>query len=176
MIVSTWLRSAALLAAFALPSLAAAQDYPTHPVMLEVAFTPGGPSDVLARIVGKKMEEILGQPFVIENRPGAGGNIGSDAIVHAEPDGYSLLMCTVSSGAINYSLYGSKMPYKPEDLAAAGLMLQVPNAIFVANSLPVKTLKDLVDYAKARPGKLNNGSSGPTSEMFGLGGNVSVRW
>jgi tripartite-type tricarboxylate transporter receptor subunit TctC len=97
---------------------------------------------------------------VVENRPGAGGNLGAEAVVKADPDGYTLLMATVSSAAINYSLYGTKMPYKPEDLAAVGLMMEVPNAIFVSNALPVKTLQELVDYARAHPGKLNNGSSG----------------
>jgi tripartite-type tricarboxylate transporter receptor subunit TctC len=97
---------------------------------------------------------------VVENRAGAGGNVGSDAVAKSEPDGYTLLMCTISSGAINYSLYGPRMPYKPEDLAGAGLMLKVPNAIFVTNGLPVRTLRELVDHVKARPGQLNNGSSG----------------
>ncbi|WP_043363754.1 tripartite tricarboxylate transporter substrate binding protein [Belnapia sp. F-4-1] len=149
---------AGLLAA---PAIARAQEtWPARPVRLVVPFTPAGTTDIAARILAERLTQRLGQNVVVENRPGAGGNIGSDAVVHADPDGYTLLMCTVSSGAINYSLYGAKMPYKPDALAGAGLMLQVPNAIFVTNSLPVKTLKELVDYVKARPGRLNNGSSG----------------
>jgi tripartite-type tricarboxylate transporter receptor subunit TctC len=85
--------------------------------------------------------------------------------VKSEPDGYTLLMCTISSGAINYSLYSHSMPYKPEDLAAVGLVVRVPNVIFVNNDLPVHTLKELVDYAKAHPGKLNNGSSGSGTSL-----------
>ncbi|WP_043340861.1 Bug family tripartite tricarboxylate transporter substrate binding protein [Belnapia moabensis] len=149
---------AGLLAA---PATVRAQEaWPARPVRLVVPFTPAGTTDIAARILAERLTQRLGQNVIVENRPGAGGNIGSDAVVHADPDGYTLLMCTVSSGAINYSLYGAKMPYKPDALAGAGLMLQVPNAIFVTNALPVKTLKELVDYVKARPGQLNNGSSG----------------
>ncbi len=147
---------AGLLAAPAL----AQEAWPLRTVRLVVPFTPAGTTDISARILAERLTQRLGQNVIVENRPGAGGNIGSDAVVKSDPDGYTLLMCTVSSGAINYSLYGSKMPYKPEELAAAGLMLQVPNSIFVTNALPVRTLRELVDYVKARPGQLNNGSSG----------------
>ncbi len=159
---ATLAAGAGLLAAPALaPRLSRAQEaWPARTVRLVVPFTPAGTTDIAARILAERLTQRLGQNVIVENRPGAGGNIGSDAVVKADPDGYTLLMCTVSSGAINYSLYGAKMPYKPEELAAAGLMLQVPNAIFVTNGLPVKTLKELVDYVKARPGQLNNGSSG----------------
>src|SRR6185437_5360477 len=101
----------AALVALALPVQAA--DYPSRPVMLVVAFTPGGPSDVLARIVGKKMEELLGQPFVIENKPGAGGNIAADFVAHAAHDGYTLLMGNNSILATNESLYKT-LTYSPE--------------------------------------------------------------
>ncbi|MDO9709574.1 Bug family tripartite tricarboxylate transporter substrate binding protein [Paracraurococcus lichenis] len=154
---STLAAGAALLAA---PAVRAQQGYPNRTVRLVVPFTPAGTTDIAARILAERLTQRLGQQVIVENRPGAGGNVGSDVVVKSEPDGYTLLMCTVSSGAINYSLYGAKMPYRPEELAGAGLMLQVPNAIFVTNGLPVKTLKELVDYAKARPGKLNHGSSG----------------
>ncbi|MFZ4407661.1 MAG: Bug family tripartite tricarboxylate transporter substrate binding protein [Paracraurococcus sp.] len=149
--------SAALLAA---PALRAQGAWPNRTIRLVVPFTPAGTTDIAARILAERLTHRLGQSVIVENRPGAGGNIGSDYVAKADPDGYTLLMGTVSSGAINYSLYGAKMPYRPEELAGAGLMLQVPNAIFVTNALPVKTLRELVDYAKARPGKLNNGSSG----------------
>jgi tripartite-type tricarboxylate transporter receptor subunit TctC len=106
---------------------------------------------------------------VVENRPGAGGNIGNDVVAKADADGHTLLMQTISGGAINYSLYGARMPVKPEDLAAVGLMLRVPNAIFVNPSLPVRTLRELVDYAKARPGQLNIGSSGAGTSLHMTG-------
>jgi tripartite-type tricarboxylate transporter receptor subunit TctC len=154
---ATLAAGASLLAA---PALHAQPAYPNRTIRLIVPFTPAGTTDIAARILAERLTQRLGQQVVVENRPGAGGNVGSDAVAKAEPDGYTLLMCTVSSSAINYSLYGARMPYKPEDLAGAGLVLKVPNAIFVTNSLPVRTLKELVDYVKARPGQLNNGSSG----------------
>ncbi len=156
-------RRAALIATaglLAAPAVHAQPGYPNRTIRLVVPFTPAGTTDIAARILAAGLSPRLGQQVVVENRPGAGGNVGSDVVAKAEPDGYSLLMCTVSSSAINYSLYGARMPYKSEDLAAAGLMLRVPNAIFVTNDLPVRTLRELVDYAKARPGRLNNGSSG----------------
>ena len=134
--------------------------YPNRTIRLVVPFTPAGTTDIAARILAERLTQRLGQLVVVDNRSGSGGNVGSDYVAKGEADGYTLLMCTISSGAINYSLYGPRMPYKPEDLAAAGLLLKVPNAIFVTNELPVRTLRDLVDYAKARPGKLNYGSSG----------------
>ena len=149
--------SATLLAS---PAVHAQDGYPNRTIRLVVPFTPAGTTDIAARILAERLTQGLGQQVVVENRPGAGGNVGSDVVAKAEPDGYTLLMCTVSSGAINYSLYGAKMPYKPEDFADIGLMMRVPNLIFVTNSLPVRTLKELVEHAKARPGELNNGSSG----------------
>ncbi len=134
--------------------------YPNRTIRLVVPFTPAGTTDIAARILAERLTQRLGQQVVVENRAGAGGNLGSDLVAKSEPDGYTLLMCTISSGAINYSLHGPRMPYRPEDLAGAGLMLKVPNAIFVTNSLPVRTLRELVDHVKARPGQLNNGSSG----------------
>ena len=162
--MSTLTRRSALIAGaglLAAPATLRAQDgYPNRTIRLIVPFTPAGTTDIAARILAERLTQRLGQQVVVENRPGAGGNVGSDAVVKSDPDGYTLLMCTVSSAAINYSLYGPRMPYRPGDLAGAGLMLQVPNVIFVANSLPVRTLRELVEYAKKNPGKLNNGSSG----------------
>jgi len=159
---TTLLAGAGLLAA---PAVRAQQGYPNRTIRLVVPFTPAGTTDIVARITAERLSARLGQQVVVENRAGAGGNVGSDMVVKSEPDGYTLLMCTVSSSGINYSLYGPKMPYKPEDLAAVGLVTQVPNVIFVTNSLPVRTLKELVDYAKARPGQLNNGSSGSGTSL-----------
>jgi len=150
---------------FAAPAVRAQGAWPNRTVRIIVPFTPAGTTDIAGRIIAERLTHRLGQNFIVENRPGAGGNIGSDAVVKSEADGDTLLLCTVSSGGINYSLYGSKMPYKPEELAGAGLIMQVPNLIFVANSLPVRTLKELVDYAKAHPGQLNNGSSGSGTSL-----------
>ena len=154
---TTLAAAASLLAA---PAVHAQQGYPNRPLRLVVPFTPAGTTDIAARILAERLGQRLGQQVVVENRPGAGGNLGSDVVAKSEPDGYTLLMCTVSSSAINYSLYGQRMPYKPEDLAGVGLVLRVPNLIFVTPSLPVRTLQELVTYVKARPGQLNHGSSG----------------
>ena len=154
------LLGASLIApALARPALAQAA-WPARSIRLVVGFTPAGTTDIAARIVAERLGHRLGQQVIVENRPGAGGNIGGDVVAKAEPDGYSLLMQTVSAGAINYALYGARMPYRPEELAAVALVVRVPNVIFVANALPVRTLRELVDYAKARPGQLNVGSSG----------------
>src|SRR3954453_9385037 len=130
-------------------------DYPTRPVTVIVAFTPGGPSDLLARILGKKLEQLLGQPFVIENRPGAGGNIAAEAAAHAAPDGYTLLMGNNSILATNASLY-RKIGYAAErDSAPISLIGSQANILVVNPALPVKSLAELTPLAKAEPGKLN---------------------
>ncbi len=162
------LLGASLLSALAAPAVAQAP-FPSRPVRIVVPFPPAGTTDIAARILAERLTARLGQPFTVENRPGAGGNIGGDVVAKVEPDGYTLLMQTVSSGAINYALYAGRIPYKPEDLAAVGLMLRVPNAIFVTNALPVRTLAELVAYAKANPGKLNIGSSGAGTSLHMTG-------
>ena len=159
---TTLIAGATLLAA---PAVHAQQGYPNRTIRLVVPFTPAGTTDIVARITAERLGTRLGQQVVVENRAGAGGNVGSDVVVKANPDGYTLLMCTVSSSGINFSLYGNKMPYNPEDLAAVGLVTQVPNVIFVTPGLPVHTLKELVDYAKAHPSELNNGSSGSGTSL-----------
>jgi tripartite-type tricarboxylate transporter receptor subunit TctC len=127
---------------------------------LLVAFTPGGPSDVLARILGKRMQELLGQPFVIENRPGAGGNIAAEATASAAPDGYTLLMGNNSILATNASLY-KKINYDPErDFVSISLIGTQPNILVVNPQLPVNSMAELIALAKARPGELNFASSG----------------
>lgn len=163
-----------LLAAGSLPrpsrsQVAAPAPWPTRPVRFVVPFPPAGTTDLVARILAERLQHRLGQPFPIENRSGAGGNIGSDLVAKGEADGYAILMQTISSGAINYALYGSRMPYRPEELAAAGLAVKVPNVIFVTNALPVRSLRELVAYAKANPGKLNIGSSGAGTSLHMTG-------
>jgi tripartite-type tricarboxylate transporter receptor subunit TctC len=158
-------RFAALLAAFAVCLLTQASpvraaSYPARPIMLVVAFPPGGPSDVLARIVGKQMGELLGQPFVIENRPGAGGNIAADSVAHAAADGYTLLMGNNSILATNESLY-KKLTYNPQkDFAPITLIGTQANILVVNKDVPAHSLKELIALAKAQPGKINFASSG----------------
>jgi tripartite-type tricarboxylate transporter receptor subunit TctC len=146
----------------ALPAIARAQDapYPSRPIRMIVNFPPGGTTDIAARIYADRLRVRLGQPVPVENRGGATGNIGGEAAARATPDGYTVLSTAVSPAAINYALFGARMPYKPEDLAAVGLYLRVPNVIMVHPSQPIRTIQDLVEAAKANPGKLNYGSAG----------------
>src|SRR5712671_1529383 len=142
----------------ATPAIAA--DYPTRPVNLVVAFTPGGPSDVLARILGKKLEQILGQPFVIETRPGAGGNVAAEQVARAAPDGYTLLNGNNSILATNAALYKA-ISFDPEaDFAPISLIGSQANILVVNPSVPAKTMAELIALAKANPGKYNFASSG----------------
>src|SRR4029079_6681208 len=147
-----------LLAATALLAVTApmhAADYPVRPVTLVVAFTPGGPSDVLARIVGKKMEQLLGAPFVIENRPGAGGNIAAELAARAAPDGYTLLMGNNSILATNASLY-RKVGFDAEkDFAPISLIGSQANILVVNPALPVRSMAELTALARKQPGQIN---------------------
>src|SRR3954454_861417 len=148
------------LAAFCTDVSARAAEYPTRPVTLIVAFTPGGPSDVLARILGKKLEQLLGQPFVIENRPGAGGNIAAELAARAMPDGYTLLMGNNSILATNASLY-RKVNFDPEkDFAPISLIGSQANILVVNPALPVHTMAELIALARQNPGQINFASSG----------------
>jgi tripartite-type tricarboxylate transporter receptor subunit TctC len=148
------------LAAFWLDASARAAEYPTRPVTLIVAFTPGGPSDVLARIVGKKLEQLLGQPFVIENRPGAGGNIAAEIAAHAAADGHTLLMGNNSILATNASLY-RKIGYDAgKDFAPISLIGSQANILVVNPGVPVRSMAELIALARTQPGKLNFASSG----------------
>jgi len=155
------LLAAVLVSAAIAPARAVlAAGYPDHPVTLVVAFTPGGPSDVLARIVGKKMEEILGTPFVIENKPGAGGNIAGEYVAHAKPDGYTLLMGNNSILATNESLY-KDLKYRPQkDFAPITLVGTQANILVVNPKVPAHNVKELIALCKAEPGKINFASSG----------------
>ena len=158
-------RSLALVAcsAFALlgaPSALAQAPFPTKPVRLVVPFPAGGTTDILARAAAQKLSETLGQQVIVDNRPGAGGNIGAELVAKAQADGYTLLMGTVGTHAINPSLY-AKMPYDHvKDFAPVILVAGVPNVLVVNPDLPFKTVADVVAYAKANPGKLNFASSG----------------
>jgi tripartite-type tricarboxylate transporter receptor subunit TctC len=142
-------------------SLAApAADYPTHPVTIIVAFTPGGPSDVLARIIGRRLQDILHQPFIIENRPGSGGNIAAEQTSHAAPDGYTLLMGNNSILATNAALY-KKLAYDPEkDFIPISLIGTQANILVVNPAVPANSMAELITLAKSSPGQLNFASSG----------------
>src|SRR5215471_7051714 len=134
--------------------------YPSKPVRIVVSFSAGGPTDTVARVVGAKMAELLGQQFVVENKAGAGGNIGADAVAKASPDGYTLLMATVSTHAINPGLY-KKMPYDPvRDFAPVGQVGVTPTLLGVHPAIPATDVKSLIDLVKANPGKYTYGSSG----------------
>jgi tripartite-type tricarboxylate transporter receptor subunit TctC len=137
-----------------------AAEYPARPVNLVVAFTPGGPSDVLARILGRQLDKILGQTFVVENRPGGAGNIAAEAVARAAPDGYTLLMGNNGLLATNQSLF-KKLNYDAEkDFAPISLIGSQPNILVVNPALGINTMGELIAYAKAHPGKLNYGHSG----------------
>jgi tripartite-type tricarboxylate transporter receptor subunit TctC len=148
------------LAALCSGQSARAAEYPTRPVTLIVAFTPGGPSDVLARVLGKRLEQLLGQPFVIENRPGAGGNIAAELAARTAPDGHTLLMGNNSILATNASLY-RKVGFDPErDFAPISLIGSQTNILVVNPALPVRSMDELIALARQKPGQLNFASSG----------------
>jgi tripartite-type tricarboxylate transporter receptor subunit TctC len=156
-------------AAILTPAPASAQAYPTKPIRLVVPFPAGGPLDVTARAIGQKLSEAWGQPVVIDNRPGAGGNIGADLVAKSAPDGYTILEGALSTHAVNVSLYG-KMPYDPlKDFAPITLVATTPNVLVLNPSLPVHSVPELVAYAKAHPGALSfgSGSNGSAGHLAG---------
>lgn len=149
----------ALLLCF-VTSFAYAQSYPNKPVRMVVPFPPGGTTDILARAVGQKLSESWGQQVLIDNRPGAGGNIGTDIVAKSAPDGYTLLMGTVGTHSINASLYG-KLPFDPiKDFAPVTLVASVPNVLVVNSTVDAKSVKELIALAKSKPGQLTFASSG----------------
>lgn len=139
---------------------ALAQRYPNKPIRIIVAYTPAGTTDILARAIGHKMTESWGQPVIVDNRPGANGNIGTEIAARATPDGYTILMATAATHSINNTLYKKLTWDAVRDFAPIGLVAIVPNLLSVNNSLPVKNVKELIAYAKANPGRLNFGSPG----------------
>jgi tripartite-type tricarboxylate transporter receptor subunit TctC len=148
--------------AVALPALlrsARAQSYPSRPVRWLVGFTPAGGNDIVARLMGQWLTERLGQPFVIENRPGAGTNIAAEAVINAPPDGYTLFL-TNTSNAVNASLYEKLNFDFMRDMAPVAGISRAPVIMAVNPSLPVKTVAEFIAYAKANPGKINMGSAG----------------
>jgi tripartite-type tricarboxylate transporter receptor subunit TctC len=149
------------LAAVALGGIgsAAALDYPTRPVRWVVPYTPGGGTDITARIMAQWLSERLGQQFVIENKPGAGNNIGTETVVHSPPDGYTLLLVNPAN-AINTTLYPKLSFNFLRDIAPVGGVMRVPNVMEVNPAVPAKTVAEFIAYAKANPGKINWATSG----------------
>src|SRR6185503_3619106 len=140
--------------------LAAATDYPTRPVTLVVPFAPGGGTEFLARLLAQRLEQRLGKPFVIENRPGAGGVTGALSVARAAPDGHTLLMAPSPVMAINVTLH-KKLPYDPvTDFVPLALVVLSPYVLVVNPSLPVRSVRDLIRLAKERPGQLSFASAG----------------
>jgi len=164
------LLGAALLAAASLVSFAAAcAAYPDKPIHFVVPYPAGGPLDAVARLLAQKVSDRLKQPVVVDNKPGAGGNIGADLVAKSAPDGYTLLMGAVATHAINPTLYAS-IPYDAQkDFIAVTQIASTPNVLVVNPSLPVHDVKEFIAYAKANPGKLNfgSGSTGSAGHLAG---------
>ena len=161
------LAALAVLAAAALPAFG--QAWPAKPVRVVVPYPPGGPVDISARLLAPRLQATLGQPFLVENKPGAGGNIGADFVAKSAPDGYTIGMGAIATHAINPALMAS-VPYDPiRDFRHLALVVQVPNVLVMNTELPVRSVAELVAYAKARPGKLDfaSGSTGSTGHLAG---------
>ena len=141
-------------------ALASAQDYPVKPIRLIVPFPPGGGNDTVARAIAQQMSPALGQPVVIDNRPGAGGSVGADAVAKAPADGYTLFLAGVGSHAVNPNLH-SKLPYDAiRDFAPITLVASAPSVLVVNAGVPARSIAELTAYARANPGKLNYASNG----------------
>jgi tripartite-type tricarboxylate transporter receptor subunit TctC len=139
---------------------ASAQNYPTRAITLVIPFAPGGSTSIVGRGIADKMSELLGEKVVVDNRPGAGGTVGTRAVAKSEPDGYTLVLGYTGTLAIGPSLYKS-VGYDPrKDFAPIGLIGNAPNSLVVNPSFPAKTVAELIAYAKANPGKVNFGSAG----------------
>jgi tripartite-type tricarboxylate transporter receptor subunit TctC len=159
------LRLAAVAAALpAIARIARAQGYPSRPLRLIIGYTPGGSADLTARLVGQWLSERLGQPVVVESRPGAGTNLAAEAVVRAPPDGYTLLL-VAPANAINATLYERLSFDFLRDIAPVAGLIRFPNAVVVNPSLPITSIPALIAYAKAHPGKLNMASSGNGSTV-----------
>ena len=163
------MRSALAAALLAAAPLAGAQGWPSQPIHLIVPYAAGGPVDISARLLAPGLQQALGQPVIVENKPGAGGNIGADFVAKSAADGHALVMGAIATHAINPALYPS-LPYDPlKDFRHVALVVQVPNVLVVNNELAVRTVAELVGLAKSRPGKLDfaSGSTGSTGHLAG---------
>jgi tripartite-type tricarboxylate transporter receptor subunit TctC len=159
---SRFIRFAVAIAASVglMPGAASAQTYPSKPIALVVPFSPGSTTDILGRILAGKLSDNIGQRVIVDNRSGAGGNIGTEYVARAAPDGHTIVLGTVSTHAINASVY-SKLPYDPiKDFAPIIEFGAVPQVLVVNASLPIKSVQDLIEYARGRPGRVTYGSAG----------------
>lgn len=174
-------RAACTLAALAVavPALAQSRDtaagYPNRPVRIVVGFSPGGPSDIIGRVLAQRLSEPLGQPVLVENRPGASGNIGAEAVAKSPADGYTILLSALGSASVSYALERSALRYDLKaDLAPIAIVATVPFVLVVNPSVPARSLAEFIAYAKARPGHLGYASGGANTpqrlaaEMFKL--------
>ena len=167
------------LSALLLPALAAAQDFPNKPIRLIVPFPPGGPNDIIARVIGQRMSELTRQPVLIDNRGGQAGVLGTDAVAKANPDGYTIGIVSASALAISPTM--EKVPYEvAKDFAPVTLVVTVPEMLVVAGNVPANNMAELVALAKAQPGKLNFASAGVgglphlAGELFKLTAKVDI--
>ena len=151
--------AASLLIAILSAGPCAADDYPSRPIKWVVGYPPGGTTDILARLIGQWLSEHMGAQFIVENRPGAGNNIGTEAVINAPPDGYTVLLVNPANG-INASLYQKLNFNFIRDVAPVAGLTRVPNVMEVNPAVPAKTVREFIDYAKANPGKINMASSG----------------
>ena len=145
-----------------------AETWPNHPVRIIVPWAAGGITDILARLLAPKLSEKFGQPFIVENKPGASGNIGADYVAQSSPDGYTLLLTNPGAFATNQFLY-RHLNYKPAEFVGISLLADFPNALLVSKDQPFHSVKDVIDYAKKHPNALNGGSSG-----VGSSGHLSI--
>ncbi len=170
----------AMVAVAAVTTTAYAQNYPTRAITLVIPFAPGGSTSIVGRGIADKMSELLGEKVVVDNRPGAGGTVGTKAVARSEPDGYTLVLGYTGTLAIGPSLYKS-VGYDPrKDFAPIGLIGNAPNSLVVNPSFPAKTVAELIAYAKANPGKVNFGSAGAgtashiTGEYFARAAGITL--
>jgi tripartite-type tricarboxylate transporter receptor subunit TctC len=169
-----------LTALLAATATAQAQDYPSKPIRLVVPFPPGGPNDIIGRVFAQKMQELLGQTVIIDNRAGAGGGLGTDNVAKSEPDGYTIAISSAGALAISTALQ-EKILYDPlKDLAPVTLVAKVPELLVASTTLPAADVTALVALAKAKPGAVNYGSSGPGSmphlagALFGVSAGIDI--
>ncbi len=167
--MNKWLTICAGLVLALAASAATAQAYPVRPIRFVVPYAPGGPLDIMARAIGQKLTESMGQPVVVDNKPGAGGNIGADIVAKAVPDGYTIVMGAVATHAINPTLYQG-IPYDPvKDFTPVAMVAVVPNVLVVNPGLAAGSVRELIALAKSKPGTLNfgSGSTGSTGHLAG---------
>lgn len=175
-----WIAAATAMGLVAGVNAAAAQNYPNRAITLVIPFAPGGSTSIVGRGIADKMSELLGEKVVVDNRPGAGGTVGTKAVARSEPDGYTLVLGYTGTLAIGPSLYKS-VGYDPrKDFAPIGLIGNAPNSLVVNPSFPAKTVAELIAYAKANPGKVNFGSAGAgtashiTGEYFARAAGITL--